>query len=710
MENNKYFAAEDDAKKTVSFLQKKAKYWFDSLTANSYLDKIRKNWDSYYGLFYKQSHEVNFGGEHGEIVNLAVNHFRNLAQHMLVMVTGQRPAFQPRSTNTDHKSQIQTYLAHGLLEYYMREKRLERYLKNAVESAIVLGSGFLKMEWNATSGRIYDFIEPEPKFSGDKNPLKDENGEYVLDENDNYVDEEGNPIELLIDEKGELIDENGSKLKPFPIYEGDVTFTNLSPFDVVMDATKESSEEHDWVICRTFKNKYDLAAKFPEFREQIEKLQPKHELYKYRKYITPVDETTDVPVYEFFHKKTESMPDGRYILYLADDVILMDTIMPYRRLPIYRIAPSDILGTPYGYSIMFDIYPIQEAVNSLYSTVLTNQNAFGVQNILNPRGNDVKVEQVGGALNFIQYNPQFGKPEALNLTNTPAEIFNFMGILERTMETISGINSVARGNPEANLRTGNALALVQSQALQFISGLQHAYVQLIEDVGTGLIQLLQDFATVPRIAEIAGKSNKTKIKYFNGSDLDTISRVIVDVGNSLSQTTAGRAEMAANLVQMQLIKTPEEYFAVLNTGRLDPMIQGANDELFLIKAENERLVDGTSPVIAVDTDDHSLHIREHKSVLSDPDARLDPDLLNRTLAHIQEHIDALRTVNPDLLAIIGQQTLQPPAAPPQQATGPEQMLSPEQPANLPNMPQPAEPPVDPNTGQPLVANQRPLGG
>lgn len=709
MDNNKYFAAEEDAKETVAFLQKKAKYWFESLTSNSYLDKIRKNWDSYYGLYYKESHDVNFGGEHGEIVNLAVNHFRNLAQHMLVMVTGQRPAFQPRSTNTDHKSQIQTYLAHGLLEYYMREKRLERHLKNAVESAIVLGSGFIKMEWNATSGKIYDYIDPEPKFSGDKKPLVDESGDYVLNENDQYVDEDGNPIELLMDENGELIDDSGKKLKPFPIYEGDVSFTNLSPFDVVMDATKESSEDHDWVICRTFKNKYDLAAKFPEFKEEIEKLKPKHELYKYRKYISPIDETSDVPVYEFFHRKTESMPDGRYILYLADDIVLMDTTMPYRRLPIYRIAPSDILGTPYGYTIMFDIYPIQEAVNSLYSTVLTNQNAFGVQNILNPRGNDVKVEQVGGALNFIQYNPQFGKPEALNLTQTPAEIFNFMGILERTMETVSGINSVARGNPEANLRTGNALALVQSQALQFISGLQNAYVQLIEDVGTGLIQLLQDFATVPRIAEIAGKSNKTKIKYFNGEDLNTISRVIVDVGNSLSQTTAGRIEMAANLVQMQIIKTPEEYFSVLNSGRLETMTQGANDELFLIKAENERLVDGSSPVIAVDTDDHALHIKEHKCVLSDPDARLDPELLNRTLAHIQEHIDALRNVNPDLLAIIGQQTLQAPSAPPQAPMGPEQMMSPEQPQNLPNLPEPAQPPVDPNTGQPLVANQRPLG-
>jgi hypothetical protein len=120
---------------------------------------------------------------------------------------------------------------------------------------------------------------------------------------------------------------------------------------------------------------------------------------------------------------------------------------------------------------------------------------------------------------------------------------------------------VARGNPDPkqNLRSGNALALVQAQALQYISGLQQSYIQLIEDVGTNLITLLQDFATVPRIAQIAGKSNATSMKEFSGGDLNSINRVVVDAGNALAQTTAGRVEMASQLIQMGMIKTPEEY-------------------------------------------------------------------------------------------------------------------------------------------------------
>ena len=37
------------------------------------------------------------------------------------------------------------------------------------------------------------------------------------------------------------------------------------------------------------------------------------------------DETDLIPVYEFYHKRTESMPDGRYLLYLDAGLTLLDS-------------------------------------------------------------------------------------------------------------------------------------------------------------------------------------------------------------------------------------------------------------------------------------------------------------------------------------------------------------------------------------------------
>jgi len=546
-----------------------------------------------------------------------------------------------------------------------------------------------------------------------KMTMNEELGEEVEE-----LDEDGNPI-FDLDEHGEQIE----SLAGYPIYEGDVEFTTVSPFDVVFDSTKEDSGKQDWVLVRSFKNRFDLAAKYPEYRDEILKQETKDQKERYDFNGAFYDETDDIAIYEFYHKRTESMPDGRYLLFVESDAVLMDTTMPYRRLPIYRISPADILGTPYGYTDTFDLLPMQDALNSLYSAILSNHNAFAVQNVLMPRGVDINPQQLAGGLNVIEYNAQVGKPEAFNLTSTPPEVFDFIQILEKGMETVSGISSVTRGNPEASLKSGNALALVQSMSLQFISGLQHSYVKLIEDIGTGLINMLKDFASVPRIAMIVGETNRTYMEEFTGDDLSEINRVMVDVGNPLAKTTAGRVQMAEQMLQMQIIKTPEQYISVINHGKLESMTDGIDRQLLLVKAENEKLVAGED-ITVVDIEPHSLHIKEHRDVLADPSLKENPELVQRVLTHIQDHITALREVDPDLLMHMGEQPLAPvpPVKPPGPPNGVEQPIPPETPqgdpgvapevlAPLPqgqepnmSLPEPANPPA-PFEGLPVDATE-----
>lgn len=480
-----YFAAAS-ADEAIKFLNKRSSEWIETMVSSRYTQKLKELYASYHGAYYtniSSSHQILFSGEQGELVNLSVNHLRNFGQHMLVMTTSTRPTMEARAVNTDYKSLAQTHLANGLLDYYMREKRLEKYLRTAVEYSIVLGAGYVKMEWNNTTGEVYD---------------------YNL--------------------------ETGA-----PIYEGDVEFSNLSPMDVIFDTTKPSWN-HDWIITRSRKNKYDIAAKYPEFSKNLENFTPAETMYDFHIHNPTSDtETDDVYVFEFYHKRSEALPNGRYMMYVDEDVVLYDGPLPYRTIPVFRIAPSDILGTVFGYTPLMDFLPIQESINSLYSTVMTNQNAFGVQNIYVPRGADISVNSLMGGLNIIEGNANAGKPEPLNLTNTPREVFDFIKMLEAVGETIMGISSVTRGNPEPNLRSGNAMALLQSQSLQFMSGLQQQYVQLIEDVGTALVNMLKDFAEVPRVAAIVGKNNRTFMKQFKGEDLKSINRVIVDMGNPMSR-------------------------------------------------------------------------------------------------------------------------------------------------------------------------------
>lgn len=650
---NGYFAAKD-AEDTAGVLMEKVQAWNNSLLANGWMNKLRDSWLAYYGAYFTNAqgnaHRITFAGEQGEIAQVAVNHLRNLAQHMLNMTTANRPALEARAANTDYKSLAQVNLANGLLDFYMREKRLERYIRSAVESAIVLSAGYVCMEWDANAGKLVDEDE-----------------------------------------------ETGLKL-----YEGDIKFSNLSPFDIMFDLSKEDSG-HDWIVIRGFKNKYDLAAKYPEYADKIVQLSTKDEIMKLSMRAFTQMQTDDIPIYTLYHNKTDSMPEGRQLVFLDDQLILIDQPLPYRKIPVYRITPNEIMGTPFGYASVFDILPLQEVSNTLYTQIFSNQNALGMQNLFVEQGANLNFTNLAGGLNIIEGAK---KPEPLNLLNTSPETFQFLQLIEKSMETISGINAVMRGNPEPNMRSANAMALVQSLAIQFMSGLQQQYVALLEDVGTGLIEILQDYANTERVASIVGKSSRTYLKEFKGADLSEIKRVVVDVANPLARTTAGRIEMAEQLMQMKAEDfTIEQYLQVINTGQLRVMTDDNTREQLLIQEENERLMVGEN-VRALVIDEHLQHIKAHRAVLNDPDFRKPEyeDVQKVVLDHIQDHINFLRQTDPAFLNILGQQSL-PPApgegAPTQEPgpTAPENSVAPElaqppqptNPADVSNIPSPPAP-------------------
>jgi len=206
--NSKYFAALD-SKDAVNEISHKAEAWGGSALANDYIDKLKKSWAYYHGNFSDDSsdHQLSFSGEQNELVRFPVNHYRNIARHLLNMTTANRPNLKTRAANTDYKSQAQTILADGLLEYYFKEKNLEDYVNLATEYAIVFGEGYVRMGWNATAGQMFE----QDEETGDK------------------------------------------------FYEGDIEFSNVSPFDVIRDPSKEDSKNHDWIIVRSYKNRFSLA-------------------------------------------------------------------------------------------------------------------------------------------------------------------------------------------------------------------------------------------------------------------------------------------------------------------------------------------------------------------------------------------------------------------------------------------------------------------
>ena len=594
--NSEVYWAAADTKTAAEAAKKKIDQYYLFLQTNGLLRQWGTNFNYYFGGRVTQG-IVQFGGQEGEYQVLNTNHFRNYLLHILQLVTGQRPSFEPRAINSDVKSQEQAILAKGLLDYYMREKRIERDLDTSCEFALVFGEGYIHTRWDALRGKVHA-VDPD---SGQEH------------------------------------------------HEGDIVSTSYEPIDVIRDPNLRQYRDREWLVLRDRVSKYDLMARYPEWATEL--LQVKSMIDPQQHYRVMQNQTTFdsdlITVYTLYHLPTPSCPDGREMLLVDDSLVLSDGPLSYRHMPVHRLSAKEIFSSPFGYTVAFDLSALQKSFDDTISVIKSNQAMFAVQNVLVPIGSGFESIDVGGQLKVLSYDPGAGKPEALNLLATPTEVFNFLGMIEKQMQTISGINDITLGNNTQDL-SGAAMALMQSMAIEFNGPMQDSYVKAIEDVGTAIIELLQDNAATPRVAAISGKYNRSYVKEFSADDLDQLDRVIVDAGNPMLQTTAGKVQLAQQMMQMGFIKMPDELLQVINTGTLQPLIQGKTQELLQLAQENQLLKDGTSIQVII-TDDHVLHINEHKSVLADPSARLDPKIVNTTLDHLQQHISMLQDPNYQIL-------------------------------------------------------------
>ena len=656
--NNQYFAALP-TDQVAGELNKRIDQFYRYYYTNGLLAQLRKSYLAYYGSnAEKSSWQVNSSGDQGELSVLVSNEYRNLVSHLLVLTTQSRPAMDCIATNSDYDSQVQCILGNSLLEYYLRESKLERRLKDAVETALVLNAGFISVTWDTNLGE-----------------------------------------EVAVDPVSQKAIRNG-----------DIKYQVLTPMDVIYDFTKRSADDNEWYIVREYKNKYDLAAQYPEFADDIKGLsRDKSEELMYRFdnfFYFEGEDSSDIPVYTFYHKSSPALPGGRLVQFVSPKVVLLDTPIPYRKLPIVRIAAGEMIGKSFGYSSAMDLLGLQDVVDGLVSSITTNTTTFGVSNIWIKPGHNLEVSQLAQGMNLFESTE---KPEPINFAQFPPELMDFMKFCIGRMETLSGVNSTARGNPPSADTSGAALALIQSMALQFNSGLQQSYVQLLEDVGQLTINHLQDFAHSPRIALIAGKYAAYQARTFTSQDLDGIQRVHVDMGNPLAKTVSGRMTMAQDLLKNNLIHTPEQYLEVMSTGRLEPLIEGEQALLLSIRQENEALSDGKQvPVISIEN--HKMHIDYHQSLVASPSAKNNPKLVQDVLNHIQDHMNQWRAMDPVLAQVLGIPPL--PASP--QGPMPQQGMPAPQQQSMPQHMAPKQlhgsrpiPVTAPNPAG-VVSNQSPL--
>jgi hypothetical protein len=628
-----------------------------------------RRWVKAYRIVYGLSgledpHDVSraaSAGAEGELVAAKINHVGSIKRRALSLVSQTVPDFEPVPINTDSKSLEQVDFTKNLLNYCMDLKGVREKLYDTADAASIFGLAWLATLWDPRAGAT---LKPDQ-------------------------------LDPMVPEKTKT---------------GDLSFKTYDPLDVVINRFR-FDQEHDWMITRDWVNRYDVAARYPALSDQIVELKSEfsreqststNSIEAERSLGSSEEAKELIPLWTLYHRRSDALPNGKIAMFLSSDIMLYEGGLPYREVPLTPICPGKMLRTPYGDAPLHHILGLQDLYDNIASAVSTNNVAFATQVVMVPDEADYSYKEVAKGLAILRYSAGVDgkqKPEGLNLTAPNGEALNFLKLLLQEMETISGISATLRGTPQANIQSGSYAALVAQQALEYLGAFQYSFQTAVSKTGNQIVQVLKQYADVPLMALIAGKSKAYEARSYDKNDLENIDRVVVRSGNPAARTAQFALAAADALLSKNLIDK-KEYLLLQRTGSLEATVDQAEAATLNLRRENELIAAGTKP-ICNSLDAHRDHILGHANELASPSARENPTAQEAGLAHIQEHITALRTVDPALLNLIGQTPLPPAPSPPVEPGAPQG--TPPGPQMPPGMPG-AQPGPDPHPPMPPNGN------
>lgn len=599
----------------------------------------------YYGLndLGDTSSRPNVGGTASQYLRVVLNKVRPIVQRTFAMIAARAATMTPVAANSDAAAREQAVSSKGILEHVHRVHDVDAIDFEVLKMTGCMGEAWRMTTWDATAGEVT------------------------------------------------AVEESGDGTRTPTDWSGDIRYDLLSPFDVARDPSARDQKRLPWIIARTYENRWELAAKYPEKADRILAAR-EHDYaslgsgYDLRLGVQDIVSRGDaVPVFHFFHLDGRAIPGGRAFTCLNEGTWLTDGANPYEGLPVEPCFADKVISTTMGYSNIFDALGIADMLNAMETTIFTHTVRWGTRPIIDFVGSGLQHSTLGNGTSVLTVKDKDHIPIPLDVPPIPPEVFKHLEELERHITEALGMNETAMGNPPFSGMPAQLAALLDQKAQEFNDGLSKSWTTYKQGCATKELKILQRFADEPRIATIQGKAKQWMLKTWNKDALSKVSLVAFEPQPPGTGSVSWKIAMVELLQRMspeQLAAVPlRDLINLLRTGELESPFEADEANRLRIKSENEGLLEGRVPPIII-ARTHWVDIPEHLALLSPPDIAEKPEVVNAVLTTVEQKLAAWRSMPPDLLALLG-------GPPP-----PMPVIAPALPAGTPN----GAPPVPPSPG------------
>lgn len=561
-------------------------------------------------------------GEQAQLIQVRVNDAKALLESVVGMMLQAPMTWRATASNSDVESRGAVLLGQNLADSQWKRGGMGKFCGESIKAGIGFRSTLAFGEWKKMLG----------------SPIGTQPTEAPIAPAPEKV-----PPDAPAAEAAPLAEE--------PVFEGDLRWRHILPWDFFYDTEYRSWEETPWVAVRVYDNKWDVVAEFPKTLPQggekeggdtLALLVGKDAwLPAKTRQMTRATSHDVVAVWHFLHRKTPSVPNGRHVIMCGPACVLADGPLELPKIPIARFAPGERVDSAVGDSQWQSVLGVQEMTDSVESAVASNLDALGTQIVAMSEGTNTSEDDLNG-LKLFKLPPSGQPPVGINLHKPAPGAAEWLKQKKSDKRDLVGLNDVSQGQPETAQMNAAAFALLDAAAVRRLGQMQRRAYDFIGEVGTLTMMFFAKYVTEERAVEVAGRAAKIGYpgKTWTGSKLKPLESLYVEVGNPLEQSVSGRIQIfqllqgAAKDAGQPL--SPEDAQQILETGRLEQATKPERDESLLVDWENDEMAAGTTPQVHW-AENHLHHCSKHRSVMLTPAAKTDPSVATAFEEHVMWH-------------------------------------------------------------------------
>ena len=468
---------------------------------------------------------------------------------------------------------------------------------------------------------------------------------------------------VVWDEKGGrqvCVDENGT-----PVYEGEVSVSGVSPFEIYPDAL--NAEEIGELRSIIHAKAVTVEEIYEQFGVDVKgedvsgiSLSGKRNVGSLWEETGAENGREEVVLIERYKAPNADYPEGRTEI-VAGGKLLYTGPLPYkngeRGERVFPFIKQDCMRRPggfFGVSIVDRLIPVQRAYNAVRNRKheFLNRLSMGVLTVEDGSVDTDELVEEGLLPGKVLVYRQGGKaPEMLDCGSVPAEFASEEAWLEKEFAMISGVSELSQNSTPTRVTSATGLQLLISQDESRLSATVGNIERAMKEVGKQILRLYRQFAGAARLMTLTGENKKTQVHYFNSADLS-----VNDIQFETSDATTPEEKRLTllKLYEAGVLTDGDGNLTAENKNRILEAFgfgsyENARDisALHIAKAGEENLELKEAEVLPDEYDDHHLHITEHtRFLLSAEFKRMrKAELKERYARHIALHKAALDKEN-----------------------------------------------------------------